>query len=52
MQVEYSFIEGIGLIFLILRFRLILPVSFALLLLLPLLLAGLEIGPDLRDHGE
>lgn len=50
MQVEDGFIVGIWLVFII-RFRLILPICFYLLLLL-LLLAGLEIGPDLRDHGE
>lgn len=50
MQVEDSFIVSIRLV-LIIRFRLILPICFYLLLLL-FLLAGLEIGPDLRDHGE
>lgn len=50
MQIEDGFIVSIGLV-LIIRFRLILPICFYLLLLL-FLFAGLEIGPDLRDHGE
>lgn len=51
MQIEDGFIVIIRLI-LIIRFRLILPISIYLFLLLLFVLAGLEIGPDLRYHGE
>lgn len=50
MKVEYSFIVSIGLVF-VFRFRLILPTCICLLLAV-FLLAGLEVGPDLGDHGE